>query len=86
MNIIALSEAFDHIAKSPSKLKKELLLNEYSKLEGFREILQFAFNPFIVTGLAEKKMNKMLGEGYAEYNAVSLLEMFKFIEKNNTGP
>lgn len=84
MNIIVLSEAFEHVATSPSKLKKELLLLEYSKLEGFTNVLQFAFNPFIVTGLAKKKIEKVLTPNTYYINS-SLLELMNYVKENNSG-
>lgn len=84
--IINLMEAFNNVEKESSRTMKESLLELYgSRVEGFKETLQFVYNPFIVTGLAKKKINKDLGaQPYINENN-TLLHMFGYLQEHCTG-
>ena len=36
------------------------LLRKYKDVSGFKEILQFIYNPYIRTGIAKKKLDKVI--------------------------
>lgn len=46
--------------------EKEAYLKAYAKVPGFKEVLQFIFNPYIKTGIAAAKLSKM-GSEYIDH-------------------
>lgn len=49
---------FNELKNESGRIAKENLLRKYENVEGLKEIFQFSFNPFIVTGLAKAKITK----------------------------
>lgn len=80
--IVRVANQFNEIEAAKGKVK-ELVIHKYKDDKLFLETLDFAFNPFIVTGLAKKKMQKDLPRVTNTIN--SLEELFDFIKINNTG-
>ncbi len=71
------------ITGTTSRLDKEAILKDYQDSAAIKSILQFLFNPFVVTGISERKLTKnvtLKGQGCT--SLASLLEYFK---KHNTG-
>ncbi|PED63992.1 ATP-dependent DNA ligase [Priestia megaterium] len=75
---------FNHIKNNSGRLAKEELLRQYENVEGFKEILQFVYDPAIVTGLAKRKMEKVL-TGEPSRKITSIFEAMEFVKTNNTG-
>jgi len=74
---------YQKITATNSRLDKESILNYYQDHTGIKEILFFLFNPFIVTGISERKLTKSVKNIANKCkNLKSLLEYFK---KHNTG-
>ncbi|QPK89896.1 ATP-dependent DNA ligase [Bacillus velezensis] len=79
-------EIFNRIAGTNSRIEKEFILKEVKNNEGFQEALRFLLDPFIVTGLSTKKINKKkinTTEKVAEINTLS--EMMDYLKSNNSG-
>ncbi|MGV4321123.1 ATP-dependent DNA ligase [Bacillus mojavensis] len=77
---------FNRIASTNSRIEKESILKEVKDNEGFQEALRFLLDPFIVTGLSTKKINKKkikTTEKVAEINTLS--EMMNYLKTNNSG-
>lgn len=78
-------EVFKQIKETSSRSGKEAILKANEGNDTFRRILEFMYNPFILTGIKAKKLQK-----FASYNAhhiqfFNVLEAIDFITKNNTG-
>ena len=58
MNIQELMHIFEEIEWEMSKNRKEEIIKRNAEVDGFKELLQFVYNPFIVTGLVKKKIEK----------------------------
>lgn len=84
MNDIKEFAKFYHqITGTTSRLDKEAILKDYQNSDNVKNILQFLFNPFIVTGISERKLTKNVTlKSQSCANLSSLLEYFK---KHNTG-
>ena len=83
MNIENLIKAFEEIKQDSSRTGKEALLKKHADLSGFKELLQFIYSPFIVTGLAKKKMAKKVQPKDSAIS--SLIGIMNYVEFNNTG-
>lgn len=58
MSFIDVANAVAHIGKVNGRNDKVALVKEYGKLVGFKEIMQFIFNPYIKTGIGAAKLKK----------------------------
>ena len=59
MNTLNDFEVFyQQITGTTSRLEKEAILKSYQDHAALKEILPFFFNPFIVTGISERKLAK----------------------------
>lgn len=72
------------IEMESSKTGKELILKQSVGELGFREALTFLLNPFIVTGISKKKINKELSME-SEYTPDSIFTLMDYLKENNTG-
>ena len=82
-----------------SKKDKEKILKDNQDNQLFQNVLYFLLNPFIVTGLSEKKINKNIGKlpnvDYTElitydtddehYDSTDIRSLFMYVDKHNTG-
>jgi DNA ligase-1 len=64
------------------RLEKIRLLNYYANLPGFKEVLQFIYNPYVRTGIAKAKLNK--GK-HSNSGGLSLYDAIKHFTKYHTG-
>lgn len=53
-------ELVDNLQSTSSRNTKEDILKRYINDPDIKEILNFIFNPYIVTGIAQKKLNKVI--------------------------
>lgn len=84
--IETLANAFSVIEGTSSKTGKETLLKQFSTIEGFQDVLKFAFDPYIITGLSKKKISKKVKmEIKPEHNFTTLAEMMNYLHSNNSG-
>jgi DNA ligase-1 len=85
-------ELTDKLTSTLGRLEKEAFLREYERDDEVKDVLKYLFNPFIVSGISDKKLNKhrnfkelpllSLTAPHTEPDFLKLLEYFK---KNNTG-
>ena len=74
---------YQKITGTTSRLDKEAILKSYQNNVVIKEILHFLFNPFIVTGISERKLAKRVAEIKCDcQNLSALLGYFKV---HNTG-
>jgi DNA ligase-1 len=90
--LLGLTVAFDLLSKESSKNGKEAILRDKKNVNdnNFLEVLKFVYNPFVVTGISTKKINKKV-KVPTKAN-VEDLEMFpditklmNYLKKKNTG-
>ena len=86
------NDFIDKINKSNSRNYKLNILEEYKNDEDIKYYLEFIFNPYITSGISDKKINKFkiiknefvsLFSEYSEFNSVK--ELLEYIKINNTG-
>lgn len=70
--------------KNASGNKKKEILEENKGNNLLKEVLAFVFNPFIVTGLSKKKINKNVNVEKIDKN-ISITDVFNYLKKNHTG-
>ena len=77
------SQFVDDLLESNSRLHKLAILSKYQDDDVVKYFLNFVFNPYVVTGISTKKLNKDLPLADPEFTTVhSLLE---YLKQNNTG-
>jgi len=95
MDVLERFAELDAKLKSTNgRLEKEAYLREVEGDAEVLEVLRFLFNPFIVTGISDKKLNKFKNftelpllaafEGPSKADA-SFLDVLEYFKKNNTG-
>ena len=72
------------IASVSGRNEKESLLAKYKGNHLLLEVLKFVYDPFILTGLSSKKINK---DTYLDYSVKlnTVEEVMQYLKKNNTG-
>lgn len=83
-----LLNIFNNIKNESSRVVKEDILFKNKDNQLFLDVLKFVYNPYIVTGLSTKKVNKKI-EGYVLMDAFkpleSITDAMNYLERNNTG-
>ncbi len=78
-----IARAIYEIQATPGRNDKLALLRQYESLPGFKETLRFVYDPYIRTGIADKKlikgMHDMKNEQLTVYNVI------EYFEVNQTG-
>ena len=86
------NDFINKINKSNSRNYKLIILEEYKEDEDIKYYLDFIFNPYITSGISDKKINKFaivknnvmsLFSEYDEFNSVK--DLLEYIKTNNTG-
>ncbi len=84
MNALKDFEVFyQQITGTTSRLDKEAILKSYRDNDAIKEILHFLFNPFIVTGISERKLAKHVADAKCECQ--NLFELLEYFRVHNTG-
>lgn len=74
------------IEEESSKNGKEAILEKHKDNQEFVKALKFLLNPFIVTGISTKKMNKKRIPHFENMQALTSLEdVINYLSANNTG-
>lgn len=74
----------DEIIASNSRLYKEEILTKYKDNDNIKYYLNFLFNPYITTGISDKKYNKVINEHHF-VNEHTVIEVLNQVVENNTG-
>lgn len=90
-------ELVDKLQSTSGRIEKENILKEYDNL-GIRNILQFIFDPYTVTGISKKKISKKLidynkkcvslfddNDGWPTIQIETLPALLSYLRKHNTG-
>lgn len=75
---------FDDLKSNSSRLKKESIIKDAKNNAAFSEVLKFVLNPYITTGLSDKKITKKVAI-VAPVELHSFIEALEYLKKNNTG-
>ena len=80
----AIKEIFDELKSTSGRLDKEGILQRSKNDETFSYVLQFVLNPYITTGLSDKKITRKVSvPSVVEFS--SFEEALKYLQDNNTG-
>lgn len=77
------ADFYQTINATSSRLAKEAILADYRDDDAIKEILQFLFNPFVVTGISAKKLTKSVAP--AGQTCDSLHALLVYFQTHNTG-
>jgi DNA ligase-1 len=83
-DIYKVKEIIDQIASTSSRTEKEFILKNYKDNELLKEILQFIYNPYILTGISKKKISKKLILP-THPNDLSIEEIMDYLKTFNSG-
>ena len=75
---------FKKLQESSGKRLQEIL-EEHKDNELLKKVLWFVYNPYIVTGLSSKKINKMVNKQIKYAPAETIEEVFEYLQEHNTG-
>lgn len=89
MSLEKIFGIMNQIATQSSKSVKETILKTHESDMKFREALIFLLNPYIVTGISTRKINKKIALSLEELSVEPLLtdlsDVINYLMKNNTG-
>ena len=75
---------FKELQESSGKRLQEIL-EENKDNELLKKVLRFVYNPYIVTGLSSKKINKIVNKQIKYAPAKTIEEVFEYLQEHNTG-
>lgn len=75
---------FKELQESSGKRLQEIL-EENKDNELLKKVLWFVYNPYIVTGLSSKKINKIVNKQIKYAPAKTIEEVFEYLQEHNTG-
>lgn len=90
-------ELVDKLQSTSGRIEKENILKEYEGNWQIKNILQFIFDPYTVTGISKKKIKKELvnysqaqvslfdDDGWPTISIKSLPSLLSYLRRNNTG-
>lgn len=78
-----IARAVYEIQATPGRNDKLALLEKYAELPGFKDVLQFIYNPYIRTGIAANKLAK--GKHSMCDTTITAHDAIRYFEKNQTG-
>jgi DNA ligase-1 len=82
-DIYKAKEIIEKIANTSSRTEKENLLKEYKNEGLFKDILHFVFNPYILTGISKKKIEKKFI--ITPNTEITIEDIIEYLSTNNTG-
>jgi len=86
--VVELYAIFQELQSTTSRNEKEAILKEYKDHELFRFTLKFLYDPYIVTGLSKKKINKKVKAFPIEssnYDFDNIKQVMSYLTVNNSG-
>ncbi len=78
-----IARAIYEIQAAPGRNDKLALLRQYESLPGFKETLRFVYDPYIRTGIADKKLIKGMHDMKNEQ--LTVYDIIEYFEANQTG-
>lgn len=83
--LIEFKKFVDKITSTTKRLEKEVILKDISNNEDIKQYLYFLLNPFIVTGISDKKLSRDISGTVSDMKFSTVINLLKYIEKHNTG-
>ena len=83
-SLIEVKNIFESLENTSGRKAKEEILSANKNNILFKEILNFVYNPYILTGISTKKINKKLNI-ITENKTVSMTTAMHYLKTNNTG-
>ncbi len=80
-----LLKIFNKLRNESSRTGKELILKDNKDNEIFKEVLKFVFNPYIVTGISSKKLNKEVKPVESANIPFHILELTRYLTARDSG-
>ncbi len=74
----------NQIKNTSSRNEKEVMLRQNQDNQLFKDILLFVYNPYILTGISKKKINKKL-KLPTEKSTLSIVEIMDYLKSHNSG-
>ena len=78
-----IARAIYEIQATPGRNGKLALLGQYESLPGFKETMRFVYDPYIRTGIADKKLIKGMHD--AKNKQLTVYDTIEYFETNQTG-
>lgn len=86
MNIAEIKRKFELIKNAQGSKAKQALLKEFASDQYFVKVLEFIYNPYKRSGIAEKKLAKEVQLNVLKMDTIKdLNELIYYLVKNNTG-
>lgn len=79
--MLKVKRIIDSIANTSSRNEKEEILNRHKDNTLLKEVLYFVYNPYIITGLSDKKIKKKVA--IRGFNVID--NIMEYLKENNTG-
>lgn len=83
--LIEFKKFVDKITSTTKRLEKEVILKNISNNEDIKQYLYFLLNPFIVTGISDKKLSRDISGTVSDTKFSTVIDLLKYIEEHNTG-
>lgn len=83
--LIKFADFIDEIKAENGRLYKQGVLEKYKDDEDVKYYLNFVFNPFITTGISDKKLNSCTGSSWYEEPFKDTKDVCEYLRINNTG-
>ena len=78
------NEFAQEMLSNNSRIQKEKILEKYKNSYTVKYLLNFIYNPFITTGISEKKYDKILAHSVAS-DLTNIYDVCEYVKINNTG-
>lgn len=80
-------EIINQIKATSSRNEKEAILKQYKDNEDLRYILDVVYNPYIILGIKDKKLKKMIdrADGFKNKFGDDFKALIEYLKQNNTG-
>lgn len=75
----------DKLQQNSARTEKERILKEYKEEEDIKYLVQFIFDPYIVTGISRKKINKSKKFEVEKSNIKDMFSLLNYIKEHNHG-
>lgn len=82
--LIHFKDFLDELSKDNSRLYKMEVLKQYKDDDVVKYYLNYVYNPYIVTGISNKKLNRQVEVDYST-NFNTLKEILDYAKEHNTG-
>lgn len=79
--MLGVFKILNDISSTSSRNEKEAILKRNKNNTLLKEVLEFVYNPYIVTGLSDKKINKNVS--IRGFNVIN--NLMEYLKENNTG-